>query len=562
MVQRLCLPVLPLLALLSACATLHDSSGSRQTAGTVSVQLLAINDLHGHLEPPSGTNGRINSVEAGGVEYLATHVKNAIAQQPNSILVGAGDLVGASPITSSLFHDEPTIEALNMLGLSVTSVGNHEFDEGQEELQRLRKGGCHPKDGCQDGDGFDGARFDYLSANVMHKSTGTPLLAPTTVRTIGGVKIGFIGQTFAGTSQVVPSSVTRDLIFLDEARAANSYAEELKRQGVNAIVLLIHQGLRQAGSTPDPNGCENVSGGLEPILKLLTPDISVVISGHTHAFYNCRIDGRLVTSASSYGRMVTRIALEIDSATGRVVQASATNQTVTRDVARDPALSKLVAKYRPLVEQTARQIVGSVARDLARAPNAAGESPLGSVVADAQLAATRSAERGSAEVAFMNPGGIRGDIVGGAGEASAQPRQVTYGDLYAAQPFGNTVMALTMTGDMIKRLLEQQFDNPSPGATEILQISDGFTYRYRVNAPKGQHVDADSIEINGRRIAPSDRVRVAANDFLVGGGDGFTVFSEATDRSVIVGDITALVDYFKARSPIAPPPQTRIVRLD
>ena len=288
----------------------------------------------------------------------------------------------------------------------------------------------------------------------------------------------------------------------------------------------------------------------------------MVISGHTHAFYNCRIDGRLVTSASSYGRMVTRIALEIDSATGRVVQASATNQTVTRDVARDPALSKLVAKYRPLVEQTARQIVGSVAMDLARAPNAAGESPLGSVVADAQLAATRSAERGSAEVAFMNPGGIRGDIVGGAGEASAQPRQVTYGDLYTAQPFGNTVMALTMTGDMIKRLLEQQFDNPSPGATEILQISDGFTYRYRANAPKGQHVDADSIEINGRRIAPTDRVRVAANDFLVGGGDGFTVFSEATDRSVIVGDITALVDYFKARSPVAPPPQTRIVRLD
>ena len=327
-------------------------------------------------------------------------------------------------------------------------------------------------------------------------------------------------------------------------------------------MLLIHQGLRQAGPSPDPNGCENVSGGLAPILKQLTPDISVVISGHTHAFYNCRIDGRLVTSASSYGRMMTRVALEIDSATGRIVQASATNQAVTRDVARDPVLSKLVAKYRALVEQTAKQIVGSVARDLVRAPNSAGESPLGSVVADAQLAATRSPEHGGAEIAFMNPGGIRGDIVAGADAPSTQPHQVTYGDLYAAQPFGNTVMALTMTGDMIKRLLEQQFDNPSPGATEMLQISDGFTYRYRANAPKGQRVDADSIQINGRRIAPTDRVRVAANDFLVGGGDGFTIFSEATDRIAIVGDITALVDYFKARSPIAPPPQTRIVRMD
>ena len=561
--QHAYLPALPLVAvLLSACATLPDSSSPRQPARTVSVQLLAINDFHGHLEPPSGTNGRINSVDAGGVEYLATHLKNAIAEQPDSIVVGAGDLVGASPITSALFHDEPTIEALNLMGLSVASVGNHEFDEGHEELQRLRTGGCHPTDGCQDGDGFEGARFDYLSANVVRKSTGTPLLPPTVVRTVGTVKVGFIGQTFVGTSQVVPASVPRDLTFVDEARVANAYAEELKRQGVNAIVLLIHQGLRQSGPSLDPNGCDNVSGGLEPILEQLTTDISVVISGHTHAFYNCRINGRLVTSASSYGRMLTRVALEIDAVSGRVVKASATNQPVTRDVAKDPELSKLVAKYRALVDQTAKQVVGSIARDLVRAPNAAGESPLGSVVADAQLAATRSPEHGGAEVAFMNPGGIRSDIVGDADTPVGQPRQVTYGDLYAVQPFGNTVMTLTMTGDMIKRLLEQQFDNPTPGQTEMLQISEGFSYRYRVKAAKGAHVDPDSIQLNGRRIGPTDRVRVAVNDFLLGGGDGFTVFSEGTDRISIVGDISALVDYFKARSPVTPPPQTRIVRVD
>ena len=234
------------------------------------MQLLAINDLHGHLEPPSGPNGRINSIEAGGAEYLATHLKNAIVEHPHSIVVGAGDLVGASPLASSMFHDEPTIEVLNAMGLTVASVGNHEFDEGYDEILRLRRGGCHPKDGCQDGDGFDGARFEYFSANVIRKTTNQPLFPPTAVRTIGGVKVGFIGATLTGTRQITPPAVARDLTFLDEAATANAYAAELKRQGVHAIVLLIHEGLRQAGEAADPNGCAGISGGLEPVIKQLT----------------------------------------------------------------------------------------------------------------------------------------------------------------------------------------------------------------------------------------------------------------------------------------------------
>jgi 5'-nucleotidase len=548
---------------MSACATLREGSGPRGTGSTVVVQLLAINDLHGHLEPPTGPDGRINAIDAGGAEYLATHLKNAAAEHPHSVVVAAGDLIGASPLTSSMFHDEPTIEALNAMGLAVASVGNHEFDEGYDEILRLKRGGCHPKDGCQDGDGFAGARFEYLSANVVRKTTRTPLFPPTAIRTVGGIKIGFIGATLTGTSEVTPPVIARDLTFLDEAATANTYAAELKRQGVHAIVLLIHQGLRQSGGQEaDPNGCAGVSGGLEPVVKQLSADISIVISGHSHAFYNCRIGDHLVTSASSNGRMITRVMIEADSTTGRIVRTSATNQVVTRDVARDSGVSTITGKYKALVEHTASEVVGSIAEDLLTAPNTAGESPLGNVVADSQLAAASGSDRGGAAVAFMNPGGIRASIVANPPASPAQPRRVTYGDLFRVQPFGNVIMAFTMSGDMIKRLLEQQFDNPSPGATRILQVSSGFTYRYRSAAPAGQHVDADSIQLNGRRIAMTDRVRVAASDFLIDGGDSFTVFKESTDRLDVLGDVAALVDYFKAHSPVSTPPESRIVRTD
>ena len=205
-----------------ACAPRPQPAVPPGPAPPVTIQILAINDLHGHLEPPPGSNGRINAVEAGGAEYLATHLRQAIARQPNSIVVAAGDLVGASPLVSSAFHDEPAIEALDAIGLSVTTVGNHEFDEGYEELLRLKRGGCHPRDGCQDGDAFDGARFEYLAANVVRKADGRPLFPAAAVRTVGGVKVGFIGVTTRETAQIVPASVTRDLAFVDEADAANA----------------------------------------------------------------------------------------------------------------------------------------------------------------------------------------------------------------------------------------------------------------------------------------------------------------------------------------------------
>lgn len=541
--------------LLAAVCLAPLPAGPAERERSVRVQLLAINDFHGNLEPPAGANGEVNGTPAGGAEYLATHVANAFRDNPNSLLVAAGDLIGASPFLSASFHDEPTVEALSAMRLAVAAVGNHEFDEGPRELSRMTRGGCHPQDGCQDGDGFAGARFQYLSANVVEAASGKTLFPPIAVRGTGGVRIGFIGATLEGTPRIVSPLGTRGLRFLDVAQAANQHAAALVRRGVRAIVLLVHEGGRQwpAQGDTDPNGCEGFTGALTPVLEKLSADVSVVVSGHTHQFYNCRIGGRLVTSAGSFGRMFTRIALDVDRGSGRITSASAQNQVATRDVAKDPAQTRILVKYGALAEAKASQVVGSASAALTRVANSAGESALGDVIADAQLAATRAPENGGAEVAFMNVGGIRADV--GAGD-------VRYRDLFEVQPFGNVLMVVTLTGEQLRRLLEQQFERPSAARGRLLQVSSGFAYSYRAGAPAGQKVDADSIRIAGRRVAPGDRIRVAASDFLANGGESIAVLGEGTDRVVGVADIDALVAYFKARSPVAPGPQDRIIRID
>jgi 5'-nucleotidase len=546
---------------LIAAALLPIALAGRQTAkpaaDAVTVQLLAINDFHGNLEPPSGSNGVVNAIPAGGAPYLATHLKHAVAQNPNSIIVSAGDVIGASPLTSSLSHDEATIEAMNAMHLAISSVGNHEFDRGVPELLRMQGGGCHPVEGCQGSERFGGARFEYLAANVTTTATGKTLFPATAIRTIAGVRIGFIGETLRGTPRMVSPAATRGLAFLDEADTANAQAAQLKRQGAEVIVLLLHEGGRQrpAAGAADPNGCDNLGGGIEAIVGRLARDITVVISGHSHSFYNCRFEDHLVTSAGSFGRLITRIDLTVDRASGRLTGVTATNEIVTRDVAVDPDVSAIVKKYGALAETKAQTVVGAVTAAIVRRGNAAGESPLGDVVSDALLDASRAAADGGAVVAFTNTGGIRADIAAGAAG-------VTFRDLFAVRPFGNVVTVVTMTGDVLKRLLEQQFGGSAPDSRNILQASNGFTYRYRSSAPAGEHVDAESIMINGRRVAPTDRIRVACDDFLADGGSGFTTFREGTDRVVGIVDVDAVVAYFKAHSPVAPGTADRIVRVD
>lgn len=588
-----------MLAAVLAAVVAVPSAVARQHA-TVNVQLLAINDFHGNLEPPAGSGGVLGTTPAGGAEFLATHLKQDVAANPNSLIVAGGDLIGASPLLSALFHDEPAVEALNMMNLTVTSVGNHEFDEGWQELLRMQRGGCHPKDGCQDGDPFAGARFAYLSANVLREPTAAqkaavakyngaqrakaaahkrfcvkhrraaackrpfrirlkpapkaePLLAPTAVKTVGGVKIGFIGETLKEAPTIVTPTGVAGLRFTDEAATANAYAKLLKRAGVNTIVLLIHQGGSQ-NPPASPNGCANFEGDIVPIVQKLSADIDVVVSAHTHQAYNCTIAGKLVTSASSFGRAITRISLEIDPATGRVVGKSAANEVVTRDVAADAQQTALIGKYKALSAGLANKVVGSITADITRAATAAGESALGDVIADGQLEAASPANKGAAVVAFMNPGGIRAELTyKGTG-------QITYADLFTVQPFSNVMSVVTLTGDQIRRVLEQQFDNPAPGADRILQVSRGFSYSYDRSRPAGQRVDAASIRIGGTAVSPTATYRVTMNSFLQAGGDTFTVFKEGTN--VLGGDIDidAFVAYFAAHSPVAPGPRNRITR--
>ena len=336
-------------------------------AGTVEVQLLAINDFHGNLEPPSGSNGRMGATEAGGIEYLATHLATLKAANPNTIVVSAGDNIGAAPLLSSMFHDEPTIEALGAAGLQVSAVGNHELDEGWPELYRLQKGGCHPVDGCQGGTPFDGARFEFLSANIVldplrvdsravaksgwKGSNHRPatLFPPSMVKEVGGVKIGFIGLTLEGAPRIVAPAGMKGLSFAPGGENGQCRRRRLRRQGVRAIVVLIHQGGKQEGD--DPDACHSLSGAIVPIVQSMSEDIDVVVSGHTHRAYNCRIGTKLVTSAESFGRLITDIDLRIDRRTGRVVSKSAHNVVVTRDVVKDAGETALLDRYRPFAGQ-------------------------------------------------------------------------------------------------------------------------------------------------------------------------------------------------------------------
>lgn len=537
-------------ALALIASTVLLAQPARQPA--VIIQLLALNDFHGSLEAPSGGNGRVGNVIAGGAAYLATHLKRAIADNPNSLVVAAGDVIGASPLLSSLMHNEPAIESLNAMHLSVSSVGNHEFDGGWQELVRMQKGGCHPTDGCQPGHPFKGATFEYLAANVVRATPAgaVPLFPATAMRTVAGVKIGFIGETLRDTPAMLAPGAGKDLTFLDEAEIANRQAANLKRQGADFIVLLIHEGGRPLGT--DPNGCDNFGGGIVPIVQKLSPDVGIVLSAHSHRFYNCVINGRHVSSAGAFGQGFTRVTLTIDPATHTATKIDVRNEIATRDVEPDPEQSALITRYAALAAPIAGRPIGSTIVALTRDRNAAGETTLGDVIADAQFARALAQTTGGVDFAVTNLSGIRSDFPAGA---------ISFNDLFSTQPFGNIVLVSTITGNGLKQLLEQQFDTTPLNWERILQVSAGFTYRYALNAPRGSHVDPNSIVLNGRRILPTDTVRIAANDFIRG-GDGFTALQNGPQILSAGADIDALEAYMKTHSPVAAPVLDRIVRTD
>ncbi|WBB74027.1 bifunctional metallophosphatase/5'-nucleotidase [Micromonospora sp. WMMD1128] len=533
----------------------------------VDVQLLAINDLHGNLEPPTGSSGTIDGQTAGGVEYLASHLKAMRAaakkQGKGTVTVAAGDLIGASPLLSAAFHDEPTIEEMNLAGLEFASVGNHEFDEGATELLRMQRGGCHPVDGCADGTPFKGAKFKYLSANAFKTSTGLPLMQPFGIKIVKGVPIGFIGMTLEGTPNIVSQQGVAGLRFTDEADTANKYAKILRLLGVKSIVVLLHEGGVQNGG--GINDCTGFSGPIVDIANRMDPAIDVIVSGHTHAAYNCNINGKLVTSASSFGRLVTDINLKIDPRTRDVISASANNVVVTRDVAKDPASTELINRYKTALGPVADRVVGETSEAITKTQEnlyqtgvdangqptyQTGESPLGNLIADSQLAATDNEQ--NAVAAFMNPGGVRADIDAG---------PVTYAEAFTVQPFANNLVTLDLTGAQLYCMLEQQFT-----VARVLYASSSVHYVVDVDgttAPAGTpcagtRVVRGSLTINGTPVTDTATYRITVNNFLSGGGDGFSVLTGGTNAVTGQIDLDALTAYLTEKSPVSAPALDRI----
>ncbi|WP_407165827.1 bifunctional metallophosphatase/5'-nucleotidase [Bradyrhizobium sp. ORS 111] len=549
-----------LAAAICSLAAFAAGPAPAQTAAPVDLRILAINDFHGYLRPPPG-GIRITDpadktkkimVPAGGAERMATAVKQLREGHKNNIFVAAGDLIGASPFLSAMFHDEPTIESLSMMGLAISSVGNHEFDEGKDELLRMQNGGCHPVDQCQGPHRFLGAKFHYLAASTLDKTTGKTVFPPYEIREFDGVPVAFIGLTLKNTPNLVSPAGVATLEFRDEAETVNALVPELKAKGVEAIVVLIHEG---GFPTGDYNECPGISGPIVDIVKKFDRAVDVVISGHTHQAYVCAIDGRLVTSGDKYGTLVTAIDLQLDPKSHDVISAKADNTIVRLNgFERDPEQSALLEAYDRLAAPIANRAAGGVTETLSRTPNEAGESPLGDIVADAQLLATSAEPNGGAVIAFTNPGGVRTDIT------RREDGAVSYADIFASQPFRNQLVTMTLTGSQLKDALEQQWADPK--RPRPLQVSKGFSYAWDATKPDGERIVAARMSLDGKPIDPATSYRVTVNNYLAEGGDGFTVFKSGTARQFGVYDVDALYAYFKANSPVGPAAGHRIEKIN
>ncbi|GGE09519.1 bifunctional metallophosphatase/5'-nucleotidase [Marinithermofilum abyssi] len=477
----------------------------------VELQILGINDLHGQLNVTRNVNNR----PAGRADYLATYLREREAQNPNTLMVHSGDVVGASAPVSALLQDEPTIEILNTLGFDIGTVGNHEFDDGVKEMLRLINGGEHEKTGY-----FEGADFPYIAANVVDEKTGKPILPPHLIKSVNGIPVGFIGVVTKDTPKIVTPEGVKGVKFLDEAETINREVKKLKQRGVKAIVVLAHEGGFQDKTTGQ------VDGRIHDIAKATDDEVDVIMSGHTHSYINATIDGKLVVQSYSYGTAFSDIDLSLDRKTRDVVKKKAEIVTVYQEgVQPDPEVVDIIKKSEEKVAPIINEKIGEAKENLTNEPNAAGESALGNLIADAQR------WKMNTDFAFMNPGGIRANIEAGT---------VTWGDLYNVQPFNNDLVTMKMTGEQIRKLLEQQWQLDRP---RVLQIS-GLTYKWDPSRPAGDRV-VELKKADGTPIEPGQTYTVTANSFLAGGGDGFTVFNEATDKVVGPVDLDTLVEYVK-----------------
>ncbi|GAA2112910.1 bifunctional metallophosphatase/5'-nucleotidase [Nocardioides bigeumensis] len=526
-------------------------------AKTTEVQILALNDFHGQLRPPDSTSsgGRIGTTPAGGAEYLAQYVRSLEETNPNSLFVSAGDVIGATPLVSAIFHDEPTIEAMNLMGLDYNGVGNHEFDEGPEELTRMQEGGCHPVEGCFGGDGFEGADFEFLAANVTYKDSGETIFPPFAIHEFPGVDVAVVGMTLEGTPNIVTAAATENLEFQDEADSVNALVPVLKKAGIETIVVLMHEGGSAGASLNETtvNSCANPTGAAVDVIKRFNPEIDLVVTGHTNWALNCPNlagTGIMVTGAASVGRVVTDVDLTISRATKEVVSASINNVIVERtEFAPAADITELINHYGEIAAPIENRVIGTASAALSRTNNAYGESSLGDIIADAQLWATSGpgwSHGAPAVVSFMNSGGIRAAIDAG---------PITYGEAFSVQPFANVLVTMDMTGTQIDDLLEQQFS----GGNGVLQIPASLTYDRSESAPTGSKVS--NVRINGVLLDPATTYRVTVNNFLADGGDGYSVLRQGTNRFVGEIDSDAFSRYVEFLGTVDPGPQNRITSI-
>ncbi len=541
--------------LAAGCATVPAHRPlSPQAASTVDIQILALNDFHGNLDRAADPvrfelgKDQFASARLGGAAFVGAELARMRAGHDLSITVAAGDLIGASPLNSAYFLDEPTIDAMNLMGLSLASVGNHEFDKGSAELLRMQNGGCEKhttRVPCRL-EPFQGAKFEYLAANVLRDDGGT-IFPATAIRQIGPVKIGFIGMTLKQTGILVTPAGVAGLHFADEAATANTLVPKLRAAGADTIVLLIHQG----GKTPETykiGDCDGLSGDILPILDKLDPAIATIVSGHTHNAYSCELERggarRLLTSAGKYGYFITDIRLSFDPSTHRLLAEHAQNVPMIGNGGGDPRIAGLVKRYTDAAAPAASRVVGHLSGP-ARKAETEGESPASNLIADAQFAATKAADRGAADLSFINSSGVRTDLI------PLPNGDVTYGQIFALQPFGNNLVVKTLSGAQLKALLEQQFkvENGVAKVASLLAPSANFRFTYDLARPEGQRIV--SMLLDGKPIDPNRRYRVTVNNFLASGGDGFVVLNDGTDTFDAGLDLDAL-EVWLATNPAAP----------
>lgn len=567
------------------------------------LQILAVNDFHGNLEAPAGSSGRVvtghtvdaagkvvdTTVDAGGAAYLSTHLTNLRQGQRSTFTVSSGDAIGASPLLSAAFHDEPTIEALRIMDVDAATVGNHEFDEGYRELLRIVRGGC-----IDDGDGADnqnscaqhtyrGTGFPVLAANVYYAGTTKTILPAYTVLEDKGIKLGVIGVVLKDTANIVTKGGIVGIDFGDEVEAVNRAAAALRARGVHTMVALVHQGAEAkkmpwtaptgvtypAGTAFDARCTSGTTDLLDgsailPIARLIDADVDAILTAHSHVAYACEVPdpkgvNRPVTQSLSFGRLITQLQFKYDPKTKDVRRdlTSAGQVIVTRDVTPDPRITALIASYSELIKPIASRVLGQITSAVTKAPNAAGESLLGDLVADAQLADTSVTGGGTPVIAFMNPGGIRADLTM---TSAGGPGVVTFADAFAVQPFNNYLVSMTMTGAQLSTLLTQQFTGANAAAPRILQVSRGFSYAWRQGLA-GPEIVPGSMLLNGVPIDAAQSYRIVANSFLSDGGDGFGAFTGATNKIFGGLDIDGFARYLQASSPYTPVPGQRITRL-